>query len=180
MEIAGVQVFDRTAVAALAMGERADDGELVGDLRVQRQRFAEVEAGDVRLDRLIRPAILRRRIGFGIVGLELRRPAVHPEQNHGGVGGGAGFLAGCRAQAQQIRQRQASQAEGADLQERAARHAFTRSRCPAEQVQHGFSPSTTFAFFVVSYFRVFVMCAVQRRWFPVGANPTRQLGHSSR
>ena len=25
-----------------------------------------------------------------------------------------------------------------------------------------------------------VMCAVQRRWFSVGANPTRQLGHSSR
>ena len=25
-----------------------------------------------------------------------------------------------------------------------------------------------------------VVCAVQRRWFSVGANPTRQLGHSSR
>jgi hypothetical protein len=24
------------------------------------------------------------------------------------------------------------------------------------------------------------LCAVQRRWFLVGANPTRQLGHSSR
>ncbi|MBX9680692.1 MAG: hypothetical protein K2X38_18205, partial [Gemmataceae bacterium] len=23
-----------------------------------------------------------------------------------------------------------------------------------------------------------VVCAVQRRWFSVGANPTRQLGHS--
>ena len=31
MEIAGVQVLDRAAVAALAMGERADDGKLVGD-----------------------------------------------------------------------------------------------------------------------------------------------------
>jgi hypothetical protein len=24
------------------------------------------------------------------------------------------------------------------------------------------------------------LCAVQRRWFSVGANPTRQFGHSSR
>ena len=25
-----------------------------------------------------------------------------------------------------------------------------------------------------------LLCAVQRRWFSVGANPTRRLGHSSR
>jgi len=36
------------------------------------------------------------------------------------------------------------------------------------------------ASFRVFVFRAFVMCAVQRRWFSVGANPTRQLGHSSR
>ena len=33
---------------------------------------------------------------------------------------------------------------------------------------------------VLAHYRADVVCAVQRRWFSVGANPTRQLGHSSR
>ena len=81
MEVARVQVLDCAAVAAFPVGDRADHGKLVGDTGVHGQQFTDVEAGNVRLDRLKWSTILHGCVRFGIVGFELGKAAVEPKQN---------------------------------------------------------------------------------------------------
>ena len=76
------------AVVGELVRDRADDRELVGNLRVSRQVFADVDAGDVGLDRPELAAILRRGVRLHVVGFHVRRAARQPDEDDGGVVGG--------------------------------------------------------------------------------------------
>src|SRR6266545_7991606 len=140
MEITGVQVLDRAAVSTFPVGDRAYDGKLIGDLGMPREQLTQVEARNPCPNRLERTTILGWRRRLGIVGLELRWPAIEPKQDHGGVGDFPARSSRRRAQAQQVRQCQPAQSQGADLQEGAAGNALTSARGTTENLQHGQAP----------------------------------------
>ena len=66
------------------MIDAADQRIFVGVLRHARKILGNLDARNVGLDRLVRPANLNRRVGLHVPGVELRRPA-HQEQ-HDAVG----------------------------------------------------------------------------------------------
>ncbi len=69
-------------VVAVAMGEAADHRARVHPLGVLREELADLDAGEVRADRLEGPAELGRAFGIHVEGVELRPPAVHPDEDH--------------------------------------------------------------------------------------------------
>ena len=71
------------AVVVRLRGERADDRELVGQLREFREEFAESDAGDLRRDRAERPAVFERSVRLRIERVELARPAPQPQEDDG-------------------------------------------------------------------------------------------------
>ena len=72
-------------VVAVVVVERADDRELVGDLRLEGEELADLHAGDVGLDRPPDAAVLGRGLGLHVVHVHVPGPAVEPEEDDGGV-----------------------------------------------------------------------------------------------
>jgi hypothetical protein len=68
-------------VVGLLGGHAADDGEPIGAIGKLRQVFADANTGNFRIDRLHRAAVVVPRLR--IEGVELARPAVHPQQDAG-------------------------------------------------------------------------------------------------
>ena len=107
----------------LRVGERADEGHLVGDAGHLREDAAELDAGHVGLHGADDAAELGRGGHLGVEGFDVRGAAAEPEPDDRGV---ARRLAVCGrrgAGAEQVGQHQAAQAERADLEEVAARGA---------------------------------------------------------
>src|SRR4051812_19636914 len=63
------------AVVAAGRLEPADDGQLVGDLRLARHQLAELDAADVCLDGPELAAYLRRGVRLHVVQVHVARPA---------------------------------------------------------------------------------------------------------
>ena len=100
---AGHHVMVAGAVVPLVVADRADDGQLVGDAGQPGHVLREVHAGDLGLDRRELAADLGRRVGLGIERLEVRRPAIHPDQDATGRALGRRRLsAGQRSHPQQV------------------------------------------------------------------------------
>ena len=92
--------------------EGADAGELVPHLRLEREVFADLDAGNVRLDGIeVAPELLGG-VGLEVVHVHVRRAARQVDEDNrlapGGTAGGAG------AKAEHFRQRD-RRAERADL-----------------------------------------------------------------
>ena len=92
----------RCFVGKDAVRHAADDRILVGLLGQVGQQFADADAGHVRGDGLVQgTAIIGARGRFGVEGVEVRRPAPHPDLDHRfGLGLGTGGL--FRGQARQV------------------------------------------------------------------------------
>ena len=92
---AGQDVLHAVAVAGKVVGDGANQGELVGQLSVQGQQFADIEAGHLGADRLEVAAIFGRGVRLHVVRFHVRRPARQPQEDHRGVRRGSpGFLRG--------------------------------------------------------------------------------------
>ena len=70
-------------VAKPRVDQRSQDREPVGDRRVQGQQLADPHARRPGRDRAEGPAHLGRRVGLGIVGLQVARPALEPDHQCG-------------------------------------------------------------------------------------------------
>ena len=77
-------------VALLLELHVADDGQFVRDLRLEREKLADVHAGDVCLDRLELAAVLDRSVRLQIIHIDVTWPAVEVDHDDGLAGGGAG------------------------------------------------------------------------------------------
>ena len=74
--------------------DRTTARRLATPLGLEREQLADVHARHGGADRAERPAVLGRGVRLGVVGLELARPAPHPEQDDRRVRRGAGAGAG--------------------------------------------------------------------------------------
>ena len=83
--------------------QRTNHGQLVGDARMPRHQFADLQSGQIRVDRLKRPAHFRRGVRFHVDHVDVRRPPREPKQNHGRFGTHPRRLGS--PQSQQVRQR---------------------------------------------------------------------------
>ena len=68
-------------VVAGAVIDAAKEGKPVGDLRRLRQQSAEHHAGNPGADHAERPSVLGHRVGLGVPGFHVPRPAIEPQQN---------------------------------------------------------------------------------------------------
>ena len=71
----------RMVVADARVGHGAQDRKLVGHRGVSRQQFADLQARHLGGNRRKRPTILGRCVGLGIVGFQMRCPAMQPDDN---------------------------------------------------------------------------------------------------
>ena len=108
-------------MATRPVGHRADERELVGHLRVEREQLRDVHPGHVRGDDVEGAAIIGARVGLGVVGVNVRQPADEPDHDDGGLLllRLAGVL---RAKAQQTGQAQRGKASETDVHEPAPAH----------------------------------------------------------
>ena len=77
-------------VAEPRVRQRAEDRELVGHPGMHRQELADPDALGLRGDRAERAADLGRGVGLGVVGLQVARPALEPDDEQGGPVAGRG------------------------------------------------------------------------------------------
>jgi len=103
---------------AVLVVNRAEKNHLVRVLRVLRKLLGNADAADVRLDGAPRPAIFGGRVRLRIVGFEMARAAVEPEEDHRLV---VSPRDTARLQSQPIRGRQAEQSKEARLDRGATR-----------------------------------------------------------
>lgn len=114
---AGHESLVAAAVVGKFVAARADDRVFVRALRVERHQLADVDAGDVCPDGPEIAAKFHRRLGFHVVGLQVRRTAGEPEEDHVRVSGRVGRGRG--AEFQKICQPKPEQREPARLHESA-------------------------------------------------------------
>ena len=80
VEVAGLEDLVRLVVAVAGI-DRANDRELVEHRRLLGQVLAEEHAGQPGGDDAERAAVLQRPVGLGVPGVDVARPAGHPEQD---------------------------------------------------------------------------------------------------
>ena len=78
------QLLHALLMAEARVHHRAQNVEPIGNARVPRQQLAQVQAGHLGLNRSIGTANLVRGLGLGVVGFEVRSPAVQPDDDQGG------------------------------------------------------------------------------------------------
>ncbi len=133
---AGVQL--RRRVALLLEAHVADDRQFVGDLRLQGHQLADVQAGDVGVDRLELAADFDGGVRLHVVEVDVAGAAVEVDHDDGlarRAGGGA-----VGPEPQQVGQRQSADAEGADLEELPPRQAVAQAVFRSEERQHEKTP----------------------------------------
>ena len=119
----------------------ADQRVLVGVLRHARKILGDLDARDVGLDGLVRPANLDRRVGLHVPGVELRRPA-HQEQ-HDAVGVFFGVDGAQRLHGEQSLRPRPSMRKRAGVQKIAAAQAIAKlDRFIGIQTKHPGPPLT--------------------------------------
>ena len=79
--IAGQQVVGGAIVLGLGRGHRPDQGHAIHHLGQVREHLADPQAGHGRVDRLELPFDVNRGVGLGVEGVDVRRPAGHPDQD---------------------------------------------------------------------------------------------------
>ena len=124
------------AVDRIRMRHRADDGDTVHDAGGVGQQLADVEAGDVALDRLQLAADVDGGARLGVERLELTRRAIQEEED--ARLGAAEVPLVCRGrcvcrQPQRVGKSEAERAKSANLQEIATRQAIAERLARAEQ-----------------------------------------------
>ena len=80
--VAGQQPVAAHVVVVVAGGEGADDGQFVRMASGARQEFAVANAGDIRRDRLERPADVYRRVRLRIECFVLGGPTLKPQKDY--------------------------------------------------------------------------------------------------
>ena len=80
LEVAGLEHRVRLMIAVPGV-HRADEREAVEHGGLARQQLADAHAGQPGLDAVERPAIAERAIRLGIPGIDVARPAGHPQQD---------------------------------------------------------------------------------------------------
>ena len=105
------------AVVALVVADGADDGELVGDGGELFHGLGEVDAGDIRFNRLVVAPDFLGGVGLGIEGLVVAGAAVHPDEDAARLGLGDAVERGAAAEAEGIDQATAD--EGAQAESEA-------------------------------------------------------------
>ena len=110
--IAGKHLQRSAWMTAARVGHRSQQRIPVGDAGHSRQKFANVDAGDIGVDRLKRPAIIRGRERLHIERVELTHSAAQPDENNGRAlpGGRRGRL----TQPHRLRQPQSREAVQAE------------------------------------------------------------------
>ena len=123
-----------TTVIRKVVRDRADDVELVSDLRVHRQQIADIQARNGRRDRREDAAIVARRLRLQVIRFHVRRPTGQPQENNRRVlrqflpitsrfGGGG-------SPSEEVRQRETTHSQNACTQKLTTRNgasAVTRS-----------------------------------------------------
>jgi hypothetical protein len=82
---AGEEALVAAVVAGEVVGDRADDGELVGHTGVQGHVLADVDAGHVGLDGPEVAAVLGGGVRLHVVHFQVRRPARQPNEDDRGI-----------------------------------------------------------------------------------------------
>ena len=129
------------AVVGEVVGDRADERVLVGQLREQRQVFADVDAGDVRVDRPEHAAVLLRGVRLHVERFHVRRPARQPDEDHRRIVFAWNARDGVpysrvRLQSEQIRHSQPRERSRPGLQQRAAADGTRTAERATRRIQH--------------------------------------------
>ena len=129
-------------VVAGVMMERADDGKLVGNLRLQREKFRHLHPRHVRFDRRPQPAIFRRSFRLHVIHIHVPGPAIEPQQDHGRIFFGHTGSRGSRLHLQELGQTHRGHSRHAQLQKAAARLAVAifRTDFSGINAKHGGTP----------------------------------------
>src|SRR5262245_2487525 len=98
--------------------DRADHGELVPHAGLERQQFADLDAGDVRRNGLELAADFRRRVRLQVVRVQMRRATQQENVDDGLAGNSSRQGASLGSGAEQVRQ--SERTEGPNLEEIAA------------------------------------------------------------
>ncbi len=119
------------------MRERAHKGHLVGVTGHLREDSAQLDAGDVGLDRADSAAVLDGSGHLGVESFDLGGTAAEPEPDDRGGFGGLTGLGGGGTGAEEVGQHQTAHAQGADLEEVATGGAVARGPAAGrQQVEH--------------------------------------------
>ncbi len=118
--VAGHNPVRAAAVAAVAVGERAHHGQLVGVLGHLRKDAAELDARQTSGDVADGAAELDGRVRLGVEGFDLRGAASEPEPDDRGIACGFSLRHGGGAGAKEVGQHKAAESERADFEEVAA------------------------------------------------------------
>jgi hypothetical protein len=120
------------------MGYRPDDGELVGDIRAERQLLRDLKIGSPACNWTVRSTDSTGRIGLQIECFELAWSTKQKQENDAlGFGLNIRMFLGL----QQFGQRQSKQSGSASLQELSSRDASTNGLCATEDFEHLNTPS---------------------------------------
>ena len=125
-------------VIAVVVVERTNQRELVGALGLKWEQLANLEALDVRLDRIPEASILGRSLWLEVVQVEVTRPTIEPDQDDRRVLRRSPLLDRSLFRTQDMRQTGQPHPCHSNLKEAPARHpiAVTTSRTEIES-EHG-------------------------------------------
>lgn len=117
-------VVHHVFVSGRGKRQAADQGQLVGDLCLQRQVFTDIEARHDGLDRSKLAAVLGRGIRLEVIHVDVAGPSGQDDQDDR-----LGWhpAAGCGPQAEQVRECQAGDAQRTDPQELATADAIAET-----------------------------------------------------
>src|ERR1043166_3568044 len=124
-------------MSLLAKPHAANDRELVGNPRLQRQMFADIDAGHVGTDGPKIAAIFGGRVRLHVIHIHVARPTVEVDHDDGLV---RGECVGMSLGAKEVGEREPANTEGAYFKEIAPRHAIAEAMIGAEDVEHFYSP----------------------------------------
>ena len=124
-------------VPTFGADQRANDRKLVHHGGHARHHLADLDTGHIRVDGIELAANFRRRIGFQIEHILMRRSAGQEDHDHRFVRRRRSALL---LRCENLRQRQSTQRQTAKLQERTSRHAIAHSQGSTRNRQHLVTP----------------------------------------
>jgi hypothetical protein len=134
--VAGQHPMRAHAVPGVRVEGAAHDGHFVHLLRLVRQVLADVDAGDVGLDRLELAAKLRGSVRLEVVHIDVARAAAQPQKDDRRVLGGFVLLFRPGLKPQVVGQGEPTEAKEAESKKTAAGQAVAGPVSRSENVEH--------------------------------------------